>query len=125
MSKKKLFIVEDNATFAEILKDYIERKPLWEVEVFNSGEACIERAFEDPYAVIIDYHLDSVNSKALNGIQTLTQLKKISPNAHCIFLSSQEKYGLALQTLQYGAEKYIIKNDDAFEEIAKALEETL
>ena len=122
MSKRKLFIVEDDPLFAEMLKDFLKQKPQWEVIYFPTGEDCIKEAYQDPQAVIIDYHLDSLKSNGINGIETMVELKKVSPGAHCIFLSGQEKYGVALKTISQGAENYIFKDEKAFEEIGKFLD---
>ena len=40
-------------------------------------------------------------------------------------LSGQEKYGVALQTIQKGAEQYLMKDENAFEEIVKMINEML
>lgn len=125
MSKRKLFLVEDDPTFAEMLKDYLSEKSIWDISHFNNGEACIERAFEEPFAAIIDYHLDSKVKGGINGMETLTQLKKKSPGTHCIFLSGQNRYGVALQTISHGAEQYIVKDDKAFATIREALEKLM
>jgi DNA-binding NarL/FixJ family response regulator len=122
MSKRKLFIVEDDPMFAEMLMDFLKTKPQWEVTYFPTGEDCIKEAYQDPEVVIIDYHLDSLKSHGLNGIDTMVQLKKSSPGAHCIFLSGQEKYGVALQTISHGAENYIFKDENAFNEIGRILD---
>jgi len=122
MSKRKLFIVEDDPMFAEMLKDYLKSRPQWHVFYYPTGEACLKEAFEMPEVAIIDYHLDSVESSGMNGIETLKKLKKIVPGAHCIFLSGQQKYGVALQTISHGAENYIIKDENAFDEIGKILD---
>jgi hypothetical protein len=39
-----------------------------------------------------------------------------------VFLSSQEKYGVALQTISHGADNYIFKDENAFNEIGKILD---
>jgi DNA-binding NarL/FixJ family response regulator len=122
MSKKKLFIVEDDPIFAEMLKDYLSARPQWDVYYFPTGEDCLKQAYQDPRVVIIDYHLDSLKEHGINGIETMVKLKKIAPSAHCIFLSGQEKYGVALKTISQGAENYIFKDEKAFQEIGKILD---
>ena len=122
MAKRKLFIVEDDPMFAEMLQDFLKSRPQWEVTYFSDGESCVQSAFQNPEVVIIDYHLDSVNASGMNGLQTMVALKKQSPEAHCIFLSGQERYGVALKTISQGAENYIIKDDKAFEEIGRILD---
>ncbi|HEX5001573.1 MAG TPA: response regulator [Bacteroidia bacterium] len=122
MSKRKLFIIEDDPMFAEMLQDYLKSRPMWEVKHFMTGEDALTNAYLDPELVIIDYHLDSVNLKGLSGIETMMKLKKISPKSHCVFLSGQKSYGVALQTISHGAENYIIKDKAAFDEIGKILD---
>lgn len=122
MSKRKLFIVEDDPLFAEMLKDYLKSRPEWEVTHFPTGEECIKMAYMDPNVVIIDYHLDSLDAKGINGIDTMVKLKKVAPNAHCVFLSGQKRYGVALQTISHGAENYLFKDENAFGEIGKILD---
>jgi DNA-binding NarL/FixJ family response regulator len=122
MSKRKLFIVEDDPMFAEMLKDFLKQKPQWEVTYFATGEDCVKEAYQSPEVVIIDYHLDSKVAGGMNGIQTMVKLKKEAPGCHCIFLSGQERYGVALQTISHGAENYIFKDENAFAEIGKILD---
>lgn len=122
MSKRKLFIVEDDPMFAEMLIDFMKSKPQWEVAYFPSGEECVSEAYQDPDVVIIDYHLDGLKAEGMNGLETMKKLKKIAPSAHCIFLSGQQKYGVALQTISQGAENYVFKDENAFNEIGKILD---
>ncbi len=122
MSALKLFIIDDDPVFSEMLKDFISGKSRWEVTSFECGEDCLKKIYLEPEVVIIDYNLDSKNSDTLNGMETLVEIKKKSPNAHCIFLSGQESYGIALQTISHGAENYILKDESAFEELDKILD---
>ena len=54
-------------------------------------------------------------------MEILKAIKKYNPNIHVIFLSGQERYGVAMQTLQKGAEYYVIKDNEAFGKIEKIL----
>src|SRR5687768_13619056 len=114
MSKRKLFIVEDDPMFAEMLKDFLKSRPQWEVYYFATGEECLKQAYQIPDVAIIDYHLDGITSGGIDGIQTMVKLKKTAPGCHCVFLSGQERYGVALQTISHGAENYIFKDENAF-----------
>lgn len=122
MSKRKIFLVEDDPIFAEMVQDFLKTKPQWEVSYFTTGEDCIREAYQTPDVVIIDYHLDNLNAGGMNGIDTMVKLKKTAPQAHCIFLSGQKRYGVALQTISHGAENYIFKDENAFSEIGKILD---
>jgi len=114
---RKIFIVEDDPMQADLLKDRLTRDTPHEVKVFYTGESCIRSISENPEVIIIDYHLNSNDRTAANGMDILTSLKKFLPSAHIIMLSSQERYGVALQSIQKGAEQYVVKDQEAFEKI--------
>lgn len=118
----KIFVVDDDATIAEMLRDRITQTSTYTVSVFSTGEDCIKHVAEKPDVIILDYFLNSKNLDASNGMEVLKAIKKIHPEIHVIFLSAQERYGVAMQTIQKGAEYYIIKDKGAFDKIDKILE---
>jgi DNA-binding NarL/FixJ family response regulator len=56
-------------------------------------------------------------------MEILKEIKKQVPHTAVIMLSSQERYGLAMQTIQKGAEQYVIKDEKSFEKIAQMVNE--
>ena len=76
---------------------------------------------EEPDAVVLDYYLNSKEKDAANGIDILKEIKKRNKAIPVIILSSQESYGTAAQTIRYGAVHYVIKSQDAFEEIFRLI----
>lgn len=125
IEQKKVFIVDDNEMFAQMLNDHLSNNPKLKVSVFHTGEDCLNNLYMDPNIVILDYFLNDVMKEAADGLEILTELKKHDNSIHVIMLSSQEHYGVALQTIAKGAIQYVIKDDDAFgkiDEIISALE---
>jgi len=116
---KKIFIVDDDAMLREALSDYLTRTVPHQITCFNTGEDCLKHIGENPDIIILDYYLNTVKKDAANGMEILQAIKKTSRNIHVIMLSSQERYVIAMQTIQKGAEQYVIKDDFAFENIAK------
>ena len=113
-----IFIVDDEPLLSEMLTDYLmEQHPGFTIRSFATGEACLQSLDEQPDAVVLDYHLNSKEKDAANGIDILKEIKKQNPVLPVIMLSSQESYGTAAQTIMYGAVHYVIKGQDAFEEI--------
>ena len=53
----------------------------------------------------------------------ILQMKKNNPKIHVIMLSSQERYSVALQTIQKGAEQYVMKDEEFFEKITTIINE--
>ena len=114
-SKIKVAIVDDEAQMREMLKDFVEQKfPAAEISVDSSGEEALEKIYEEPDMIILDYLLDSKNSEAMNGVQVLKKLKERYEDVHVVFVSGQERAEIAANTMKYGAYDYIVKNENAF-----------
>jgi two-component system OmpR family response regulator len=120
---RKIFIVDDDTMLTEALKDYLTRRTPNDIRIFNTGEECLKSLAENPDVIILDYYLNSVQKDAANGMEILQVIKKHYPEIHVIMLSSQERYTIALQTIQKGAEQYVIKDGNAFGKIASMIRE--
>ena len=114
-SRLRISVIEDELQMSEMLKDFIRHKySIAEINMYSSGEEALSKIIEAQDLFIVDYHLDSDNPNAMNGVQFLQKLKGRYPNAQVIFLSGQEKSQVAADTMKYGAYDYIVKNDNAF-----------
>jgi DNA-binding NarL/FixJ family response regulator len=120
---RKIFIVDDDVMLTEALKDWLTRKIPHTVSTFETGEACLQRLYDKPDVIVLDYYLNTVSNDAANGMEILKSIKKYDPAIHVIMLSSQENYRVALQTIQTGAEQYVIKDEQAFEKVAAMINE--
>ena len=118
---KKIFIVDDDPMLTEALQDYLTRSVPHQISVFSTGEECLKQLSQLPDIIVLDYYLNSVNKNAADGMQVLQTIKKQYPHVHVIMLSAQEHYGVAMRSIQKGAEQYVIKDEHAFEKIARMI----
>jgi len=123
LKPKKVFIVDDDPMLTEALSDYLTREVQHDIKSFSTGEACLKCLDENPDVIVLDYYLDTLDKDAANGMQILQHIKTHSPNMNIIMLSSQESYLVAMQTIKKGAEQYVIKDEKAFQKIAKIIQE--
>ncbi len=121
VAPKRIFIVDDDTMLTEALTDYLTRKVPHKISSFQTGEECLKQLAEKPDIIILDYYLNTIQKDAANGMEVLQAIKKSNPQIHVIMLSNQERYAIAMQTIQKGAEQYVIKDEDAFEKIAKMI----
>jgi len=121
---KKIFIVDDDIMLTEALSDYLSRDKPHEITCFHTGEECLKELHKQPDIIILDYHLNSVQKDAANGLEILQVIKKNYPNISVIMLSSQEHYGVAMKTIIKGAEQYVIKDEEAFKVISEIVSTT-
>lgn len=119
----KIFIVDDEPLLTEMLSDYLnENNQNIKIKSFPTGEACLQCMGENPDLVVLDYYLNSKEKDAANGIDILKEIKTRNKALPVIMLSSQKKYGTAAQSIGYGAMHYVIKGQEAFEEIQQLIE---
>ena len=115
---KSIFIVDDDELFTTMLSNYLSKNPLYQIQSFSTGEDALARLNDHPDIIILDYSLNSVFKDAANGLQVLEAIRKLDKHVHVIMLSSQERYGIAVQTIAKGAEQYVVKSTEAFKEVS-------
>ena len=124
-ARKIIFVVDDDELYAGMLTDYLAKNPNYDVRTFNTGEDCVKELLHThPHVIVLDYFLNSNFKDALNGLQILDIIQKLTKHVHVIMLSSQERYGIALQTIAHGAERYIIKGENSFQEVGDIIAAT-
>lgn len=124
MAKKNplVFIVDDEPLLLEMLVDHLkEQMPYLEIRTFTTGEACLKELYEVPDFVILDYYLNSREKEAANGIDILKEIKSRTKDIPVVMLSSQKNYNTAAQTIMYGALHYVMKGQEAFDEIVNII----
>ncbi len=115
----RITLIDDDPNMSEMLRDFFQDKyPSSELTSFTSGETALNDMYQAPDLIVLDYHLDSTDPGAMNGIQVLKKIKDRFPDVPVIFLSGQEKAEVAANTMKYGAYDYVVKNENAFHRLA-------
>lgn len=120
-NKIKLFLVDDDAVFLKSLEIEFLHHGDFVIETFETGELCIESLSQGPDIIILDYHLDGVDKKAINGIETLDKIKNFNPEIPVVMLSSQDKIDVAISCMHHKAFDYVVKNETAFVRLKKII----
>jgi two-component system OmpR family response regulator len=121
LNKIKLFLVDDDVMFLRLLEiDFVQQTD-FAFESYATGELCVKNLSNKPDVIILDYHLDSVEKNAMNGIETLDKIKAFNPNIPVIMLSSQDKIDVAINCMHHKAFDYIVKSETAFMRLQKAI----
>jgi two-component system, OmpR family, response regulator len=112
-NKIKIFLVDDDTVFLKLLEHALRQYANFDIETYVSGESCIAHLAHKPDVILLDYHLDGLDTQAMNGLGTLTAIKKSHPEILVIMLSSQDKMDIALDCMHHKATDYVLKNDTA------------
>jgi two-component system, OmpR family, response regulator len=119
--KIKLFLVDDDAVFLKLLEIEFMEHADFDIETFATGELCIENISHQPDVIVLDYYLDGVDRDAINGIDTLDQIKAFNPELPVIMLSSQDKIDVAINCMHHKAFDYVVKSETAFMRLKKII----
>ena len=121
-----LFLVDDDSVFLKLLEIEFLSQGDYEVKTFSTGELCLEHLPNDtPDVIILDYHLDGIEKKAMNGMETLDKIKAFDPAIPVIMLSSQDKIEVAIDCMHHAASDYVVKSETAFIRLKKIINSIL
>jgi DNA-binding NtrC family response regulator len=120
-NKIKVFLVDDDVLYLKLMEIEFLQHSDFHLESFGTGEICVENLSNKPDVIILDYHLDSVEKMAMNGIETLDKIKAVDPDIPVIMLSSQDKIEVAINCMHHKAVDYIVKSETAFLRLQKTI----
>lgn len=112
--KAKIFLVDDDAVFLKLLEIEFLAYEGFTIDTFATGELCLESLSHHPDVIILDYHLDGIDSTAMNGLQTLDKIKTLDPAIPVVMLSSQDEIDVAINCMHHKAFDYVVKSETAF-----------
>lgn len=107
MSGFKIFIVDDDPWYSQILEYHLSLNPDYEVSRYESGKECMNHLHLNPDLITIDYSMDD-----MSGSDLLQKLKAWNAEVPVIVISGQEEVSVALELLKRGAYDYLIKDDN-------------
>ncbi|GAB4395137.1 MAG: sigma-54 dependent transcriptional regulator [Microscillaceae bacterium] len=116
MEAFKIFVVEDDEMYAQILSYHLSLNPDYEVQVFTSAKKFLNHLHQKPSLVTLDYSLPD-----MSGNELLQKIKVQYPDVPVIIVSGQEDIATAVKLLKEGAYDYIVKDDDAKERLWNAV----
>jgi DNA-binding NtrC family response regulator len=116
MDALKIFVVDDDPLFAKTMKFHLSLNPDFDVEIYPDGKKCLENLYKNPSLICLDYNLP-----VMSGLQIMKRIKEASKDIPIIIISSQHDVKIAVELLKEGAYDYIVKDEDLFQRLWKAL----
>lgn len=112
MNVFKIFIVEDDQWYRDVLEYLLKRNPDFEVTAFATGEECLAHLHEHPAMITLDCRLPD-----MQGLEALEKIKAADPDINVVIVSGQNDVATAIELLRSGASDYIVKDEQAKERI--------
>ncbi len=116
MNPFRIFIVEDDEFYGEMLKHHLSKNPDYEVELFLTGKEFLANLHKKPSVISLDFTLPDTT-----GLEVMKKIKDIAPDVPVIIVSGQEDISTAVSLLKEGAYDYFEKNDETKDRLWNAL----
>ena len=104
MNKPRILLVDDEERFRTNLQKLLGAQGLT-VTAKDSGEAALTELKLQPYDVVV---LD-IRMPGMDGLATLTEIKKIAPGVEVIILSGHASMDAAMEINRLGGYDYLMK----------------
>ncbi len=111
----KVYVVEDNVLYAQILKKQLTDDG-YQVRVFHNGRDFLANIIDKPDVVTLDYTLPD-----MTGHEVLKRIQKRIPETNVIVISAQENITTAIDLMKNGAYDYIMKAPDTRDKLSNIL----
>jgi DNA-binding NarL/FixJ family response regulator len=111
MKNRLIFFVDDDKMMINLMEYTFKCREGFEVKSYFSGEECIDNLNLNPDLIVLDYILGDNDSGTMSGLETLQNINKTGKNIPVIILSREKNESLIREFMQYGAKKYVIKDD--------------
>lgn len=104
MAHERVLLVDDEEDFIAALTERLEIRDL-QVDAVSSGEDAIARVNTHRYdAIILD-----LSMPGLDGIQTLTEMKRTHPEVQVILLTGRATIAKGIEAMKLGAMDFLEK----------------
>jgi two-component system response regulator PilR (NtrC family) len=111
-----LLVVDDQKTICELL-EITFRKEGHRVEVASSGEAARRKITSQIFDIIIS----DIRMPDISGVELLRFAKELSPSTIFILITGVPTLETAIDAVNLGADRYVIKGDKLTEELRHAV----
>jgi len=107
MESLKVFIVEDDKLYGEMLRYHLALNPDNEVLLFSTGKECIDNLYQDPDFISLDYSLPD-----MSGLDVLQKIHAYNQKLPVVIVSGQDDVNTAVSLLKEGAYDYFVKDEE-------------
>ncbi len=105
MAGEKILIVDDERSMCQFLSIML-RKEGYRITTVNNGKKALERIRSERFDVV----LTDIKMSGMDGIEVLTEIKKIDPSIPVVIMTAYASQKTAIDAVNRGAFHYLIKH---------------
>ncbi len=107
MEPYKIFIVEDDPWYGEILEYHLSLNEDYVITRFTTGKECLANLHKKPDLITIDFSLPD-----FTGDKLYEKIRQTDDSIPVIAISGQEDIAIAVNLLKMGVTDYLVKDDN-------------
>ena len=107
MEPYKIFIVEDDPWYGEILEYHLSLNEDYVITRFITGKECLANLHKKPDLITIDFSLPDYT-----GDKLYEKIKQVDDSIPVIAISGQEEVAVAVNLLKAGVSDYLVKDEN-------------
>lgn len=112
----KIFIVEDDPWYGEILAYHLSLNPDYEITRFASGKELLDNLYKNPDLITIDLSLPD-----FRGEELYEKIRAFNEQLPVIVISGQEEIAVAVHLLKMGVADYLTKDESTKDQLWNAI----
>jgi DNA-binding NtrC family response regulator len=116
MEAYKIFIVEDDPWYGEVLSYHLSLNPDYVVTQFTTGMDCLANLHRAPDLITIDFSLPDIT-----GDKLYEKIRAMDKQVPVIMISGQEEIAVAIKMLKLGVKDYLVKDENTNELLWNAI----
>ena len=105
--KPLIYVVDDDHSVRRLMEHWLKTKWEYTIQLFTSGEQCLDALDAGPDLVILDVMLPGIS-----GVETLREIRKRDADLPVVMLSAQGQIDIVVETIKLGAMDYFPKTID-------------
>jgi len=114
-----IFVIDKNSGYRKTITDCLEALSFNNYVEFSNGEQCFTSKSPVPDIIILDYNLGENN---WNGIEFMEEYSRVNKKTQYIFLSSNSKLDVAVESIRLGAFDYILKSNSGLSRMVQQVQ---
>jgi ActR/RegA family two-component response regulator len=122
-----LLILDKNSMIIGPLSTYLNTRFGERISIspYSNTEECILYVDKKSHVIILDYFLNHEDRSSTKGLKVFESIKKRKPGTKITLLTSREDIEVAIEEMEQGASKYIMKNERGLYDIRFVLDKAV
>jgi len=116
-----VFVIENDHFYEKRIKENFKNDREHVFVYFKTSTTCINQLYRHPIAVLVDYDLNSLNTREKDALKILAKIKELEHDTQVVFFSTIDSKNIAEDVIKHGAYDYVVVNENSFLRLQKTL----